>query len=314
MDDGRLLSRPVGRGAFVIAPLRGCTGALLAGKADYTVRGTLRAALAMLVASGEQDLHLDLAELDFMDVYCTRELIAFVGRHPAVRLFAYHPPASMRRIIAILHPEVKIVIIDTCRPGTGEANGQRGRVSPRRPSAAMCEGAPTPDIVELILGEHVRIRKLIGELRAALLDGDLGAPGSEPAPTWAALARFLSFHVDAAGEIVYRALAEAVPDAAAVVTRASETDADIRAAVGEARLSRPGSLAWRMAVEAASSAAESHIVLLESGLLPRCRQHAPREARRVLGRQWEAFMADRVLDAAACLGRQRAHGAWLFIS
>lgn len=96
------------------------------------------------------------------------------------------------------------------------------------------------------------------------------------------------------------------PGAAAAIRQASEADADIRAAVEEARLARPGSLSWRMAVEAASSAAKRHIVLLESGPLPRYRDHAAPRARRVLGRQWVAFMTDLVLDAVARLAVPRS--------
>ena len=278
MCDGSVTLRPPDRSSFVIIPLRGRTGALLAGEADYTVRDTLRAALAALAADDARDVHLDLAELSFMDVCCTRELIAFAGRHPAVRLVVHRPPASLRRIAALIRPEAEIEFTDT--PGTREA-------------------APTPDIMELILGEHTRISRLIGELDAALLDPGPVAPGSEPELAWAALARFLIFHLDAAEEVTYRALAMAGPGAAAAVRQASEADADIRAAVEEARLSPAGSLPWHMAVEAASRAARRHIVLLESGPLPHYRNHAAPGARRVLGRQWEAFMTDLVLDASA---------------
>jgi hypothetical protein len=171
----------------------------------------------------------------------------------------------------------------------------------RRPSPATHEGPLTPDIAELILGEHARIRKLVGELDSALLDAGPAVPGSEPVLAWAALARFLRFHVDAAHEIAYRALTQAVPNAAMAIVQASEADADVRAAVEEARLSRPGSLPWHLAVEAASSAARSHVSCLESGPLPRYQHQAAATERRVLGRQWAAFMTARVLDASACL-------------
>ena len=286
MRDGSVVLRASDRSSLVIIPLRSRTGALLAGAADCTVRDILRAALTALAAGGARDVHLDLAELSFMDVCCTRELIAFTRRHPAVRLVVHHPPASLRRIAAIVGPEAEIEFTDT--PGTGEAT-------------------PTPDIMELILGEHIRISKLIGELDAALLDPGPVAPGSEPALAWAALARFLSFHLDAAEEVAYRALAVPGPGAATAIRQVSEADADIRAAVEEAQLSRPGSRSWRMAVQAASRAARRHIVLLESGPLPRYRDHAASGARRVLGRQWAAFMTDLVLDASARLAVARVH-------
>lgn len=301
MYDGSGPLRAPARGAFVITPLCDRAGALLAGEADYTVGDILRSALAALAADGARDIHLDLTELGFMDVACTRELITFTRHHPAVRLAVYNAPASMRRITAILNPEVTIEFIDTSRPGTGEAGGRPGRFASRWPASAAPGEPLAPDIVELILGEHIRIRKLIADLDSALLDDGPAFTASESALAWAALARFLEFHVDAAEEISYRALAKTVPGAATAIVQAAAADADIRAAVQETRLSRPGSRPWRMAVEAASRAAKAHIACLESGPFAGYRQHAAPGARRVLGRQWEAFMADRVLDASASL-------------
>lgn len=294
-------------GALVISPLRGRTGVRLAGEADCTVRDTLQAVLATLTADGAQAIRVDLTGLEFIDVCCTRELIAVARRHPAARLVVYHPPASLRRITALLDPEAEIEFIGTSPLAAREALGPAG-LDPRqqdpsgqgaspRLSPAIPRETPAPDITELILGEHVRIRKLIEELDRALLTDSPAGPGSEPALAWAVLARFLSFHVDAAREISYRALARAVPDAAVAVTHASEADADIRAAIEEARISEPGSPVWCMAVEAASSAARKHIARLESGPLPRYRRCAAPGARHVLGRQWVAFMTARALDA-----------------
>lgn len=301
-----LLSLPgSGSSAFVISPLRERTGLLLAGEADYTVSGILRAALATLAADGAQDIHLDLTGLGFMDVCCTRELITMTKRHRAVRIIVYCPPPSMRRITALLYPEAGIEFIDMPGPGAREADGHPGRAASRWPLPAIHEEPPAPDITELIRGEHTRIRKFIAELDNALLDADPAAPESEPAITWAALARFLSCHVDAAREISYRALAEAAPGTATAIAQAAEDDADIRAALEEARLSRPGSPAWHMAVEAACTAAKSHITRLESGPLPHYRHHAAPGARRALGRQWVAFMSARALDASAACGKSR---------
>ena len=205
----------------------------------------------------------------------------------------------MRCITAILHPEAKIEFIHTPRLRAGEANGRSEQVASRWPAPATRERPPTPDIMELILAEHVRILKLIESLDSALLDAGPAGPGSDSALAWAALARFLRFHVDAAKEIAYQTLADAVPDAAMAIIQASETDADIRAAVQEAQLCGPGSLAWHMAVQASCSAAKSHIARLESGPLAHYQHHTAPKVRHILGRQWVAFMAARALDASA---------------
>src|SRR5437762_2228757 len=112
--------RPVG---LTICPLPGCTGLILDGEADLTVKDTLRAALAALPANGTGAIHLDLAGLRFIDIACTRELIALTGRHPAARLIAHHPPASLLRITALLYPEATIVFTGTSRPYAPAAAG-----------------------------------------------------------------------------------------------------------------------------------------------------------------------------------------------
>jgi hypothetical protein len=160
-------------------------------------------------------------------------------------------------------------------------------------------GAPVPDVVELIRAEHARISKLIEKLDSAPMAAGPAGPGSGPGLAWAALAGFLRFHVDAAAEIAYPALASTGPDTGLAIRKASEADADIRAVMEEARLSRPGSRTWHMAVEAACSTAKDHITCVESGPLACYQHHTALGARCNLGRRWVAFMTAQVLDAAA---------------
>jgi len=98
-------------GTLTIRPLQGRAGLMLAGEADITTRDALHAALAALPADGTGDFHLDLTWLRFIDLACTRELIAITERHPDVRLIAHDPPASLLRITALVYPEAKINII-----------------------------------------------------------------------------------------------------------------------------------------------------------------------------------------------------------
>ena len=108
----RFAPRPSpGMGTLTIRPLQGRAGLMLAGEADITTRDALRAALAALPADGTGDIHLDLTGLRFIDLSCTRELIAITERHPAVRLIAHDPPASLLRITGLVYPEAKINII-----------------------------------------------------------------------------------------------------------------------------------------------------------------------------------------------------------
>lgn len=293
-----------GPDTLTIRPLHGRTGLILAGEADWSTQDKLHAALTTLPAGGPGDIHLDLTELRFIDLSCTREFIAITQRQPAARLIVYRPPASLKRILAILHPEARIEFMGTSKPvaekqpepGLGQPGGCRP-LAGRRP--------PVPDIVELILAEHVRISELIESLDSVLADAGPASRGAGPCPAWAALARFLRFHVEAAGEIAYPALASDEHGVALAIKKASEADADIREVLEEARLSRPGSRAWHMAVQAACSEAKNHITCVESGPLRRLQFHAAPSARRALGRQWVVFMTAQVLDASARLPRHR---------
>jgi hypothetical protein len=126
---------------LTICPLPDHSGLVLAGEADLTVKDMLRAALAALPGAGE--IRLDLASLRFIDVACTRELIALTGRHPAARLIAHHPPASLLRITALLYPDATMEFTGTSRPlGPPPAARTRPRPPPPVTAAAACRTAP----------------------------------------------------------------------------------------------------------------------------------------------------------------------------
>jgi hypothetical protein len=152
------------------------------------------------------------------------------------------------------------------------------------------------DVAELIHADHVRISRLLGQLDSALAEPRSVGTQSEIDRVWGVLAGFLRSHIAAAEEIAYLTLASADPGAARAITEASEANADICEAMEEARLSRSGSRTWLMAVQAASSAAQTHITCVESGPLVRYRRHTAPTARRAMGRQWVFFMTARVLD------------------
>ena len=301
MHDTSLSLPETGLGAFAIDPLRGHTGFRLTGEADFTVRDRLRAALATLPADGAREILVDLAGLGFIDVCCTRELIAIIERHLAARLVVHCPPASMRRITAILHPEATIEFIDTPRFGAREANDRSGQVISHWLAPGDTRGSAGAGPHGTDLGRarpHREAHRGTGRRPAGCYPDRTRA---WPRAGLAALAGFLRFHVDAAGEIAYRPLAGTAPEAAAAIVHAAEADADIRAAVGEAQLARPGSRAWQLAVQAACSAARSHIACVESDPFPHFRYRTAPRVRRALGRQWVAFMAAQALDEAARL-------------
>lgn len=114
---------------LTIRPLHGRIGLALTGEADFTVRETLRAALAELPVDGTSDIHLDLAGLRFIDVSCTRELIAITDRHPAARLIVHNPPDSLVLITVLAFPKARIGLTGppaVRRPGPGPRGLLRG--------------------------------------------------------------------------------------------------------------------------------------------------------------------------------------------
>jgi anti-anti-sigma factor len=92
------------------SPLSSWTGLRIAGEVDISNHDQFRRALAPVFASGIIAVHLDVSGLRFIDVAGTRELIALMKSHPHLRLIVHRPPASLRRIVALLWPNVGIEI------------------------------------------------------------------------------------------------------------------------------------------------------------------------------------------------------------
>jgi hypothetical protein len=99
---------------------------------------------------------------------------------------------------------------------------------------------PVSDLVELIRVEHARISQLINEVDSVLADVAPAEPGSELHLVRSGLAGFLEFHIDAAEEICYQALARAEPDVAHAIEQARDADADIRRAIENRNYRGPG--------------------------------------------------------------------------
>lgn len=92
-------------GELIIRPLACRRGLILAGEADIRSRHVLHDALGEIAADGTGEFHLDLAELRFIDVSCTREIIMAAEQQPGAQLVLHHPSRALRRISALLRPE-----------------------------------------------------------------------------------------------------------------------------------------------------------------------------------------------------------------
>jgi len=145
------------------------------------------------------------------------------------------------------------------------------------------------DIIDLIVADHARIRKLLVEVENALERSDGAGIPDGMAGSWELLAPLLQMHVDVAEEIGFPALFGRADSQARESAKA--THDDIREAVLETRLYPPGSRPWQLAILAACAAARDHINDLESGALARFRRAASVPTREALGRHWAAFVA-----------------------
>jgi STAS domain/Hemerythrin HHE cation binding domain len=309
----RLLPCPAARpDVLTIRPLPGRTGLALSGEADFTARDTLHAALAALPAGGTGEIHLDLTGLRFIDVCCTRELIAVTNRHHAMRLVAHHPPASLLRIIDLLYPQASIEFDDSSGPlppavsGRNEparADGGDGRLDgsiagePQRPGDITA-----PDVTRLITGERAVIRRLFTRLDHIARDRQQET-GSAAVSTgdrtlseiWAVLVLLPRLHIDAEEEICYPAIAATGPPEGLLDAVAAD-HWDIHEALAEAQLSKTGSRQWWRAVTDARWAVIRHFQAEENHLLAAFRRDTGPEARHALGRQWIAFILARLRD------------------
>jgi ABC-type transporter Mla MlaB component len=86
---------------LTVAPLVGRNGFRLCGEVDLSSRPTLENALRRLDEDG--DVHVDLAEVTFIDVGGMTALVNTATRLPAdQRLVLHHPPAHLRSVVRLM--------------------------------------------------------------------------------------------------------------------------------------------------------------------------------------------------------------------
>jgi hypothetical protein len=84
--------------------LKNRVGLCLRGEADMQNVDELREAIAALPAD-VAEVHLELAELSFIDVCSTRELITLAHRPARPLLILHQPPRGLTRLIRLLWPD-----------------------------------------------------------------------------------------------------------------------------------------------------------------------------------------------------------------
>lgn len=160
-------------------------------------------------------------------------------------------------------------------------------------------GAGWPaDIVELIMADHRRIRRLRGALQDAVRHDRDAGPGWILTHTWQRFTGLLVAHFDAEEEICYLPMFGPGPQAAGRRREAIADHDDIREAVREASLHRVGSARWWRAAMAVLAGSDEHLDREECGVLAEGLIRLTMSQRRALGRQWSAFTAAWAQDSA----------------
>ena len=153
------------------------------------------------------------------------------------------------------------------------------------------------DIIEVILADHKRIRRMLGALDNAASYGEDPCAGWMLAPVWCRLADLLELHAEAEEEICYLALfGQGRPRPRRCRTR-SPTMTTYAKRVREAGVHAAGSALWWRAVASALWASSDHVAREQRGALAAFGRRAAPALRNELCRQWAAFIAARTRDA-----------------
>ena len=159
------------------------------------------------------------------------------------------------------------------------------------------DGGQPDDIVEQVMADHRRIRRLTQVVHEAARDS--GASDCLLADAWQRLADLLEVHTRAEEEICYLPMFGSGPTAAERRREAVSCHDDIRDAISETSLRPVGSPPWWRAAHAVLTAAAEHLDreerVIQASWIPRLTASTRRE----LGRQWSAFAVAWRQDAPA---------------
>ena len=146
-----------------------------------------------------------------------------------------------------------------------------------------------PDICDLILDDHAMLRR-----RFAELDELHGERSDQDAcdRRWRPVADLLEVHAAAEEALFYPRLLEEGSEGDPETTDAIKDHNDIRDAVRDATVHRPGSEEWWDAVRRAREENSDHMGEEERGAIADFREHADADERRSLGDEWVRFQAE----------------------
>jgi hypothetical protein len=107
---------PVTLPALAVSPLAARTGPRLSGQADLRAVDALKQAIAALPPDPDE-IQLQLAGLEFIDVAAARELVMLTASPARARLVLHYPPPVMLRLLRLCWPEARArIAIVAARP------------------------------------------------------------------------------------------------------------------------------------------------------------------------------------------------------
>lgn len=167
---------------------------------------------------------------------------------------------------------------------------QREYPQPPRPASRPRSG-PVADVVELIMADHRRIRRLREVFDNAVRRGAASGSAWIPGHVWERLAVLLEVHISAEEEICYLPMSRSRSHPAEWRQAAVADHDDIREAIGEAALQPAGSALWWAAVRSALAISAAQLDREERDMLGGWLPSLTMSQRLELGRQWLAFVS-----------------------
>lgn len=152
------------------------------------------------------------------------------------------------------------------------------------------------DIVEVILADHRRIRRLVAAVQEIGRRGDAASAAWPLGPVWCRLAGLVDLHAEAEQEICYPEMFGSGAAGAAHWRDACADHDDIRALLQEAALQPAGSPAWWRAVSPVTRLICDQMDAEERGALACFTRRATPQLRHELAQRWASFVAARTRD------------------
>jgi Hemerythrin HHE cation binding domain len=163
---------------------------------------------------------------------------------------------------------------------------------PRVPGRAVASrGRPPADVVELIMADHRRIRRLREALDDAVRRDVASGSAWTLGHVWERFTDLLEAHTRAEEEICYLLMYDSTPDPAKWRRAAVADHDDIREALGEAALQPAGSAPWWAAARAVLAINAGHLDREERDILDCWLPRLTMSRRHELGHQWQAFVS-----------------------